>query len=280
MEKGRFTQVERRIEQLVEGSFARLFSGRLHPREVASHLAHALEDFARPDADGILNAPNVFVVHLNPDDLEALMETQPELATIIAETLVDLANRGGLRLDHTPGIQLHSDAALPRRAIQVTASHEDKSLRSTQAMEAAQTTPKSRERGPRNPQLIVGGLQSIPLSRHVINIGRRHDNHIVIDDQRVSRSHAQLRLRFGRYVIYDLGSRGGTLVNDQVVQECILKPGDVISLAGAMLVYVEDDGSTGHDLSRGVSHSGAKTELDLQRPPDLIPPERDNDAVL
>src|SRR5258707_15434227 len=100
MEKGRFTQVERRIEQVVEGSFARLFSGRLHPREVASHFAHALEDYARLDADGVLNAPNVFVVHLNPDDLEALMENQPELDTVILEAVVDLANRGGVRLGH------------------------------------------------------------------------------------------------------------------------------------------------------------------------------------
>jgi Protein of unknown function (DUF3662)/FHA domain len=288
MDKGRFTQVERRIEQLVEGSFARLFSGRLHPREVASHLAQALEDNARLGADGILIAPNGFEVHLNPDDLDALSESQPGLSHIIAETVLDLANRGGLRLDSPPTIHLLSDSALARRAVQVSAFHEDKSVRSTQMLEPVHAVSVASERNPRNPQLIVNGLQTIQLTRQVINIGRRHDNHIVIDDQRVSRSHAQLRLRFGRYVLYDLSSSGGTTVNDQVVQECILKPGDVISLAGVSLVYIEDDGSTAHDLDQGPKHDilhstakGPKTELDMQPPAGVtIPLESDNEAAL
>ena len=41
--------------------------------------------------------------------------------------------------------------------------------------------------------LIVGGNQLVPLNRSVTNIGRRLDNHVIIDDPRVSRAHAQLR---------------------------------------------------------------------------------------
>jgi pSer/pThr/pTyr-binding forkhead associated (FHA) protein len=62
----------------------------------------------------------------------------------------------------------------------------------------------------------------------------------VIDDARVSRSHAQLRLRFGHYVVYDLGSSGGTFVNGQRIEECVLRPGDVISLGGVPVIYGED----------------------------------------
>src|SRR5215468_5726039 len=101
MNKGRFSRVEQRIEQLVEGSFARLFAGRLHPREVAIHLAHALDDNAHP-AQGGMMAPNVFAVHLNPEDRAALVAAQPDLVNALIETVIDLAHRAGMRLKDKP----------------------------------------------------------------------------------------------------------------------------------------------------------------------------------
>jgi len=62
----------------------------------------------------------------------------------------------------------------------------------------------------------------------------------VIDDGRISRLHAQLRAVRGRYVIFDLDSRGGTWVNGQRVRQQALAPGDVISLAGVPLVFSQD----------------------------------------
>src|SRR3954471_404360 len=98
MNKGRFSRVEERIEQLVEGTFARLFAGRLQPREVAVHLARALEDNAITQTDGSLLAPNTFRVCLHPEDHEAITAAEPGLITLLAETVVDLANRAGMRL--------------------------------------------------------------------------------------------------------------------------------------------------------------------------------------
>ncbi len=242
MNKGRFTRFEQRIEQIVEGSFARLFAGRLYPREVATHLARAMEDNVRPGPDGGLASPNVFVVHLNPDDYLALMEAQPNLVQSLAETVVDLANQGEMRLSTAPIVTIEPDQAVLPHMIEVVARHEAPASRSTQVLQPL-ATPESTPT-PRNAQLIVSGSRYVPLTRPVINLGRRQDNHIVIEDMRVSRSHAQLRLRFGHYVLYDLGSSGGTFVNERPIIECILKPGDVISLAGVPLVYIEDDIST------------------------------------
>jgi pSer/pThr/pTyr-binding forkhead associated (FHA) protein len=75
----------------------------------------------------------------------------------------------------------------------------------------------------------------------VINIGRRVDNDLVIDDERISRVHAQLRAIKGRYVLFDLDSRGGTFVNDQRIHQSVLYPGDVISLAGVPLVFGQEE---------------------------------------
>ena len=90
---------------------------------------------------------------------------------------------------------------------------------------------------PEDAFVIIDGTRVIPLSQAVVNIGRRIENTLVVDDPRVSRTHAQLRAINGRYIIFDLNSTGGTFVNGERVKQSILYPGDVISLAGADLIY-------------------------------------------
>jgi pSer/pThr/pTyr-binding forkhead associated (FHA) protein len=88
------------------------------------------------------------------------------------------------------------------------------------------------------------------LNGGVVNIGRRPDNHLVIDDARISRLHAQLRLVRGRYMLFDLESTGGTFINGERIRQHTLRPGDVISLAGVPLVYGQDDDSAGSDTQQ------------------------------
>jgi hypothetical protein len=238
MNQDRFSRLEERIEQLVEGSFARLFKDRLQPREVAVRLARAVEDNIHELEDGSLLAPNLFVVCLHADDFNGLAQDIPDVAQHLSDAVTEFANRTGLRLRSTPVVELCQNETVTPRHVLITASH-DEPAHSTQVM--PQMTPTPPPVPHYRPQLVIQGRDAIPLNRSVMNIGRKRENHIVIDDPRVSRSHAQIRLRFGRYVLYDLGSKAGTLVNGQRVTETILQPGDVISLAGVMMVYMEDD---------------------------------------
>jgi hypothetical protein len=89
--------------------------------------------------------------------------------------------------------------------------------------------------------LIINGLTTFPLIEPVVNIGRDSTNQVHLDDLRVSRRHAQLRLIQGRFVIFDLDSMGGTFVNDVAVTSHALNPGDVILLAGVPLVYGQEE---------------------------------------
>jgi pSer/pThr/pTyr-binding forkhead associated (FHA) protein len=88
--------------------------------------------------------------------------------------------------------------------------------------------------------LILQGDKIIPLAKSVINIGRKSSNQIVINDLRVSRIHAQIRRIQETYVVFDVGSTGGTYVNSERVNQHTLRPGDVISLAGYPIIYTED----------------------------------------
>jgi pSer/pThr/pTyr-binding forkhead associated (FHA) protein len=101
---------------------------------------------------------------------------------------------------------------------------------------------------PENAFLIVEGVKVFPLTAPVVNIGRRLDNQLIIDDPRVSRNHAQLRSIKGRYVVFDLNSTGGTFVNGQRTSQSVLYPGDVISLAGVALIFGQDNPPPRPDL--------------------------------
>jgi FHA domain len=57
-------------------------------------------------------------------------------------------------------------------------------------------------------------------------IGRSRDCDVVLGSQGVSRRHARLLFRDGHWVIRDLGSTNGTLVNGVRVGRCRLHPGD------------------------------------------------------
>ncbi len=270
MDKNRFSRFEDRIQRLVEGSFARLFAGRMQPREVALRLARAMEDNAQADSDGELAAPNHYLVHLHPDDHDVLLEAHPTLAMALADHLLKLAEDSGLRLDLPPDVELVPDQAVALHAVLVMAEHAETPRQATQAM-PSMTMDEVRAATPKLPAafLVIDGSRYVPLERSVINVGRRRDNAIVLDDPRVSRQHCQLRFRLGQFVLYDLGSRGGTFVNSTRITECALRPGDVISLAGVLMVYVLDDSSTGQQASR----SGGDTQVRLSRQ-DL---ERDED---
>ena len=63
---------------------------------------------------------------------------------------------------------------------------------------------------------------------------------MVIKDQRISRLHAQIRLVNGKFIIFDLDSSGGTMVNNQKIHQATLHSGDVISLAGVPLIFGQE----------------------------------------
>jgi pSer/pThr/pTyr-binding forkhead associated (FHA) protein len=85
--------------------------------------------------------------------------------------------------------------------------------------------------------LVVDGVRVITIEKPVINIGRKSDNHIVIENEHVSRYHAQIRSIKGRYVIMDLNSTVGTSVNGKQIDQVVLRPGDVISLGGVPIIF-------------------------------------------
>lgn len=71
-----------------------------------------------------------------------------------------------------------------------------------------------------------------------ITIGRSANNDLIFDDEYVSQHHARLLCNQDGYFIEDLGSRNGTLLNDQKLSATtMLEAGDRISLGSTVLEF-------------------------------------------
>jgi len=239
----RIARFEALAERLVEGTFARLFAGYLHPLEVATRLARAMEDHCAVAADGATLAPTHYQVYLHPQDLKPLLADRPTLPEELAKYVTALAQGAGLTLAAPPVISVEPRPDVPLHSVRVEAQWqppEGSEMDATRRMEGEEQVQAAVEGFERQPFLIIGGERHVELVKPLVSIGRALDNDLILGDIRVSRHHAQLRRRYGRYILYDLGSSGGTTINGYAVQECVLQPGDVISFAGAEVIYGED----------------------------------------
>jgi serine/threonine protein kinase len=100
-----------------------------------------------------------------------------------------------------------------------------------------------------NLKIPSGGKQEFAVSKSVITIGRAQTNDIVVEDAKMSRTHARFEFSDqGEVKVVDIESTNGVRVNGIKVTEAIIKPGDVIKIGGSQIQYEslpdEDDGMT------------------------------------
>jgi len=88
---------------------------------------------------------------------------------------------------------------------------------------------------------------TIPLPDAEITIGREASNTVAVIDPSVSRKHCMLRVQEGKFLVRDLGSRNGTQVNGNAVQEYCLKHGDEITTGDSSFLFLLED----EDLTPG-----------------------------
>lgn len=81
--------------------------------------------------------------------------------------------------------------------------------------------------------------EEIELVVGTFAIGRHPKNDLVLKDPRVSSFHCRLEMQGDDYVILDLKSRNGTLVNSARIERVVLRPNDKIQIGSTKLSYLE-----------------------------------------
>lgn len=88
-------------------------------------------------------------------------------------------------------------------------------------------------------------LKTYTFTQDVVEIGRIPTADIFIDNNGISRRHTRIERSIGGpYIVKDMGSTNGTLLNDLLVTEATLKDNDVIGLGKFSLrVTIESAGN-------------------------------------
>lgn len=112
-------------------------------------------------------------------------------------------------------------------------------------------------------KVVSGSRQglNVPLTANEpLIIGRKRGD-LVLDDPLVSSTHAKVMCRDDGFVIQDMGSTNGTLVDGRLIREAPLRPGAEISIGNSRLVlFVGLDDSDSENSEIESSQSSA-TEI-------------------
>jgi hypothetical protein len=240
--------LESKIAGLVEGTFSRAFRSEVRPVEIARKLAREMEDH-RSLSVSRTYVPNQYRVYLSPRDRARFADYENELQAELAGYLLEHARRERLSLMSRPIIEFETDErlGLGEFGIQTRVVHPSET----------DDEPEPDDVGPSGRTMVYSsaGRMAEPLEERAVarehtalllvddrrvvvgptgaTIGRSRSSDVVIGDENVSRSHAEVRPRGGSWILTDLGSTNGTTLNGRPVNGPeVLKPGDEISLGG------------------------------------------------
>jgi len=232
-------KLEAQLRALIEEHLLKALPGSKLEIQIARQLAAAMHGSIKTQPDGSALAANMYVIVAHPSSLSQ-WRGEPGLLEELLNALIAAGGEAGLRFSSSPILTTAADISMKPGKARVLASFSGEGLAETRGMIPKTSGDIDSGAIPGNAFLIIQGTKIFPLKQSVVNIGRRLDNHIVIDDPRVSRNHAQLRAVRGHYMLFDLNSTGGTFVNNERTTQSALYPGDVISLAGVMLIFGQD----------------------------------------
>jgi signal transduction histidine kinase len=94
-------------------------------------------------------------------------------------------------------------------------------------------------------------LRSLPLT-----LGRDATNRIQLEDNEVSRRHAEIRRDDEGYLIADLASSNGSFVNGEKIDERLLINGDRVQLGRSLLIFTDADDRSSDALAHDVNIVG------------------------
>ena len=240
------SELEHRLQTLIEVDLLKVLPGKKVEDVIVQKLAAAIQK-NRISSEGAVIIPDVYTIVLNPETAGAWADRN--LITVILHSITAVAREAGFKFTISPTVSVATDETFSPNDVEILTSHRIEAMAETNATPLESDNSENlADKIPENSFLIVEGVKIFPLNMPVVNIGRRLDNQLVIDDPRVSRNHAQLRAIKGRFVVFDLNSTGGTFVNGQRTSQSVLYPGDVASLAGVALIFGQDNPPPRPDL--------------------------------
>ncbi len=215
-----FEQVEKAIQTFFEDSI-RILPTNISKKGFVLDIVHQITEILFRYIQHNQPVPTHFEILIHPDDLENEFNNPTWIEEIthgIKETAVDT----GVILSEPLSLLLKPTREVSPGEVLVQELVFEEKIEQTAVMEINAEQPHVFKAAPKA-FLILPDKQSFNLQGKMIQIGRKKENDLVIDHPSISRQHAQIRLIREKYVIFDLGSTGGTMINEQKIDKAILK---------------------------------------------------------
>jgi hypothetical protein len=210
---------ERKLENLVEGAFARVFRSGLRPVELGRRLTREMDDSRSVDVRGRTVVPNDFVIHVSPDDHERFAQIEETLCRELCDAAREHARDEGYAFLGPVAVELVVDPAWRTGTFHIDARMKE--------------GPSGVGAG----SLLLPNGDRFVLDDQPVVIGRLPECDITILDSNVSRRHAEVQPRGDRFFVVDLGSTNGTRVNGVQVTDRELHDGDELTFGHTRMLF-------------------------------------------
>lgn len=210
---------ERRLENLVEGAFARVFRSGVRPVELGRRIAREMDIRRSVDVRGRTSVPNAFVVNVSATDAAELEGIRTSLESELADVARAHARDERYSFPGPVSVELRGDDSLRVGEFRI-----DPHLVAGPGGVGAGT-------------LVLPDGQRFVLDDQPVRIGRLPDCEIVLVDAKASRHHAEIRPQADDFVLVDLGSTNGTRVNGITVTSHLLVDGDDLAFGSTHLRF-------------------------------------------
>ncbi len=269
---GVLQRFEKRLENLVEGAFAKVFKGVVHPVEIASAMQREADAHKSILGGGRTLVPNRYIIDLSPPDHDRLAQYAAPLAQELAQAQAEYIGEQGWTVYGDVIVEIERGEGLDTGMFRIAAEVY------TGAVEAPPPPPQQQQQYQQQPQgygmppgpppmsgppmgqpggqvtsaptppvtplhtarqarLISSDGRQFAVAIGSTVIGRGEGAQVRLADVGISRQHARLDYDGSRMVLTDLGSTNGTTVNGNRITAAALQHGDVIQLGTTTLTF-------------------------------------------
>ncbi|HKE64650.1 MAG TPA: DUF3662 and FHA domain-containing protein [Micromonosporaceae bacterium] len=244
---------EKRLEGLVEGAFAKVFKGVVHPVEILNAMQREAEAHKAILAGGRTLVPNRYVIDLSPYDHSRLAPYAAALAQELAQSQAEFIGEQGWTVYGDVIVEIERGDGLDTGMFRVTAevytggdvapqgppAYDQGGYNQGYGNQGYQQQGYGQQAG-RGVRLIANDGRTYPLSIGSTVIGRGDQANLRLPDVGISRRHARLDYDGSQVVLTDLGSTNGSMVNGQRISAVALNPGDMIQIGTTTLTFRVD----------------------------------------
>jgi hypothetical protein len=266
---GILRNIEKRMESLVEGVFGRAFRRQIHPVEIAKGLTKQMDE-GRMVSISRTYAPNDFTVHLSEEDAESIRAYRDALRDELIQYASTHAENKDYHLMTPPKVRFEAEDSLRFGEFGITAKltggqgpREKDAPQDTSGQTRifrTEETAGARDQG--TSAISAEEAQKHGLAREVIElvlndrtypleghgpwtVGRSPENDIVVPDPNVSRRHARVSRADNGFIVEDLGSTNGTLLDGAPIDRERIESGDELTFGQSTARFVRRIDSSG-----------------------------------